>query len=298
MINTKLLLLSLSSSTLLFFTACGGGSSTSEENPTTNTVTEPVSVTVPKKINIDIPDGLKATRNSITSTKSSFQKTDENVPSYGYERLKSSISEAEERIKNIKYNMVYLNSVMQDIQTACNTVELNSQCTIPTGEISFTITDELNQEITDINEEFEVTEENMPPINTTLTIGQVLYTKFDTNHTYQHHVVLDLQPIFAEFDTSITKQLETIKWSDDNNSVQTLSDYEDEYATYTMQLSYRKDSESTIETMNISDSFQEKEASFFGNYSLNLTNLNDTNNTFQITTTGQFTYNTIKDTFN
>lgn len=294
MINTKLLLLTLSSSTLLVLTACGGGSS---NTPASNPVTTSSSSIVPKKINIDIPDGLKNSR-STPSNKTSFQKANENVPSHGYEMLKFSILEAEERIKNIKHNMVYLSSIMSDIQTECNSVSLNTQCTIPAGKISLTITDEINQEIAQINEGFEATEEDSPPVNTTLTLGQVLYTKFDGNHTYQHHVVLDLQPIFSDFDATITKELETVKWSDDNNSVQTISDYGDEYSTYRMQLIYTKDSKSGVESMNISDSFKELESSFSGNYSLGLKNLNDSNNTFQITTTGQFISDSIKDNFN
>lgn len=296
--KTTFLLLGLSTATLLLFTACGGGGSTGGETPPTTPPTGTKATTVPQKINIDIPNGLKANRNAAISTKASLEKSNESIPSYGYERLKSSISEAEERIKNIKHNMVYLNSMMSDIETECTNVPLNTQCTIPAGKISLSITNEINEEISKINEGFKSTEDETPPVGTKLTLGQVLYTKFDTNHTYQHHVILDLQPTFSDLGANITKQLETIKWSDDNNSVQTISDYGDEDFTYKMQLLYTKEIENNIENMTIADSFKEVATSMSGSYSLYLKNLNDVNNTFTITTNGQFITDSTKDNFN
>jgi len=299
MINTKLLLLSLSSSTLLFFTACGGGGSTSEENPPTNASTESTSVTVPQKINIDIPDGLKATRNANVNNQTSFQKTEATIPSYGYQNLKSSIQEAEERIRDIRHNIVYLNSMMNDIVAKCTTVSINTQCTIPAGTISLNITEDINKEIANIDQEFNtINNEETIPVGTTLTLGQVLYTKFDNNHTYQNHVVLDLQPTFSNLGLEVTKLLETVKWSDDNNSVQTISDVNEEYGNYKMQLVYVKDPNSGIENMTIIDSFDETESSFSGNYSLSLKNSNDVNNTFEVNTKGEFLDMGFKTSFN
>ncbi|HHD75714.1 MAG TPA: hypothetical protein ENK95_02675, partial [Campylobacterales bacterium] len=75
--KTTFLLLGLSTATLLLFTACGGGGSTGGETPPTTPPTETKTTTVPKKINIDIPDGLKANRNAAVSTKASLEKSNE-----------------------------------------------------------------------------------------------------------------------------------------------------------------------------------------------------------------------------
>ena len=206
--KTKLLTLSIASSTLLLFAACGGGSSsdggTTPPAPPADTTTN----IVPQKINISIPDGLKSTRTTTTTQKVSFQKTTETIPSRGYEQLKETIKEAERTIKNVKENMVYLNSMMPDIQTACEGTAVNTQCTIPAGEISLTINSSIKSDLDDIQSEFDSLEEEggLPPLNTELTMGQVLYTVFDNTHTYQQNVVLDLKPTFSALGLTVNKQ--------------------------------------------------------------------------------------------
>ncbi len=283
--SSKILSYSFVTASILAFTACGGGGSSSVDTPTLSSS----SSIVPTEINIKIPDGLKNNRSS-TSQKSSFQKTSATIPSLGYKQLKSTIKEAESAIKEVKENLILLGRMMPDIQTACEGTEVNTQCTIPANTITLTIDNGLKSELDKINSEFNDVEDmsTLPPLNTVLSMGEVRYTQFDHNHTYQYDVLLDLQPTFANLGASTAKHFETVRWSDDNNSVETISDIDDSYGTLNMHLTYHKKSDGSS-TMNITDEFKDKLPSVLsGTFALGVKELKDINNTVQVTSTGTF----------
>lgn len=284
--QSKYLLLGLTTSTLLLLNACGGGGSSSGgDTPISNNT----SSIVPTTINITLPNGLKSTR-STTSQKATFQKTSDTIPSLGYEQLKSTIKEAEGAIKEVKGNLVLLGGMMSDIEIACEGTVVNTQCTIPANTITLTIDNALKSELDKINSEFNDVEDNggLPPLNTVLTMGEVLYTQFDNNHTYQYDVVLDLEPTFTTLGETVTKHLETMRWSDDNNSVETVSDVNDNYGTFNMHLTYHKQSDGSSR-MNITDEFKDKAPSTLsGTFALAVKELKDTNNTVKVTSSGTF----------
>ena len=295
---TKTLSFSLMTASLLMFTACGGGGSSDGGTPPPSnpTNTESPSI-VPQKINITIPDGLKTTRGA-GAQKGSFQKTTDNIPSYGYEQLKSAIKEAEDTVKDVKKNMLYLGAMMSDIQKECVATAINTQCIIPAGTISLTISTSLESELNDIESEFNTTtSDEVPPINTVLSMGKILYTKFDGTRPYQHDVVLDLQPTLSALGLQVTKQLESMKWSDDNNSVETISDVDDEYGTYNMHLTYNKKNDGSS-SMQIVNAFKDKAPLLSaGNFTLSIKDLNDVNNTVEVASTGNFSDGTFNDSF-
>jgi hypothetical protein len=292
---TKLLTLSLATSALLLLTACGGGSGgTTTPADTTDDTTSNI---VPKTINISIPDGLKSSRGTTSTPKKSFQKTSDTIESRGYTQLKSTINEVESTIKNVKENMVLLSSMMPDIQTECVGTAINELCTIPAGVISLTIDSTIISDLDEIGSEFDTVEDegSLPPLNTKLTMGQVLYTQFDSTHTYQQDVVIDLKPTFTALGLTVTKQLETVRWSDDNNSVETISNVDDSDGTFNMHLIYSKNSDGTA-TMNIADSFSDSTIS--GNFAVIIKELNDTNKTIEINSDGSFSATFEGTTFN
>ena len=280
----------LLSSSLLLFTACGGGGDSAPSSGS-----NPISVEkiVPQNINIDIPDSLKSSRSSNdNSNKIGFQKVNtSSVPSYGYTQLKMTISEAEDAIFNIKENLVILNHLMPAILSECAGTALNEKCTIPAEVISLTIDSGLKSELAAVAVEFDKTPETLP--NTTLVLGEVLYTHNDVSKNYQHNVVLDLQPTLSVLGQTLTKDLEGVKWSDDENSIETHSDYEDNDGHFTMHLTYHKNSDGSS-LMKINDSFSNTELN--GNFLLNIKDLNDINKSVEVSSSGKFGLNTFNST--
>ena len=310
----KLLTL-MACSTLLLFTACGSSSSSNgvtpltetntETNTNTDINTETKTNTVPEKINITIPKGLKRRRKVIVqgnSSKVSFQKTTESIESYGYEQLKSTIEEAESTIKHVKENMIYLGGMMPDIQTACEGTNINEPCSIPAGQISLTIDSSILSALEELQNEFDNIEEKRetPPLNTVLPIGKILYTQFDSNHTYQQDIVVDLKPTFLDLNITVTKLLETIRWSKDKKNVETISDVDNEFGTFYMHLTYTKKDDNTS-FMRIKNKFINPARDGFtaakGQFSMTLQELNDINETVKITSSGKFSDGTFNDSF-
>jgi len=263
-ITKKLLPLSLVAS-LLLFSACGGGG---KNTPSQNT-DEKDKVTVPQKISIDIPDSLKSNR-ATGSTNKLLKADASSVQSFGYQQLTSTISQAEDTIKSVKDNMKYLALMMPDIVNACQDIPKNETCHIDAGTIKLNIEGK------------------------TLSMGKIAYTQQDNNKTYQEIIILDLKPTLKSMGESVTKDLETVKWSTDEKHIETLSDVKVQDNTYTMQLRYDKandDSSKMLVTDNFSDTIGK------GNFTLKLEKKNDTNNTVNVETTGNIHYGEESDTF-
>jgi len=270
-ITKKLLPLSMMAS-LLIFTACGGGSGTTE--PKDETPTETTKVTVPQKISIDIPNALKNKRSADANIgKLSIDGLQENetVQSYGYQQLTSTISRAEDTIKSVKENMEYLSSMMPDIVKACTDTAENIKCTIPSGEIELTVEGQV------------------------LPIGEILYTKQDDSKKYQQIVVLDLKPtIISMGELGIEKDLETVKWSTDENHIETISDVKFSTDSFNMHLIYDKES-SGASSMTITDQYAFDDMK--GNFTLKLNDKNDVNNTVTVETISTYKFQNESDSF-
>ena len=128
-------------------------------------------------------------------------------------------------------------------------------------------------------------------------MGEILYTQQDKNKKYQQVVVLDLKPTLLTMgQVGIEKDLETVKWSTDENHIETLSDAKFENQTYSMQLRYDK-AEDNSSKMVITDSFSDAETQQ-GNFTLKLDDKNDANHTVNVETTGTFQIGEESDTFN
>lgn len=275
-ITKQLLPLSLIT-TLLLFTACGGGGGDTPPEDETNEPS-PKTVTVPQKISIDIPVALKNERTTdVNIGKLSLDglTADENVQSYGYQQLTSTISQAEGTIESVKENMKYLTLMMPDISKECSDTTENETCTIPEGVIKLKVE------------------------GVTLSMGEILYTKQDDNQKYQQVVVLDLKPTLEEMGATLEKDLETVEWSTDENHIETISNYADSEGKFNMHLIFDKESSGTS-TMNITNSFQF--ASDKGTFILNIADKNDINNTVDVTMNGTFIGvfedNILSDTYN
>lgn len=291
----KLLPIGLSCIALLL-SACGGDSS-SDATPSEDTKTK----IVPTKINITIPDGLKNRRKDVVVINNTFQKVTDSIPSYGYEQLTSTITEAEETIKSVKENMIYLGSMMKDIQKACENVSINQACTLPAGDISLKIDNEIHSNLKELYKEFNDTEvqEMLPPLEMTLPVGNILYTQYDATHTYQYDVVVDLQPMFDGLDIKVNKQLETIRWAEDNKTIETISDIDDEFGTFYMHLNYVKKDDTSL--MNIKNNYTNPAEGGFpaskGKFAMTLEELNDRNETIKVTSNGTFSDGIFSDSF-
>ena len=216
-------------------------------NDANNTKDEALLVTVPEKIDIKMPDALKGNR-STQQNKSIFQKTsDSTVESKGYTSIKSTIVEAEETI--LKTNQLFskYKSMMPNIIESCADIKINEQCTI------------------------------IEPQFTSLNINKILYTQNDSTHTLQHSITL-----YFPLEGELILNLETLKWSQDNNFITTIQHKEDPYDRGRLQLDYQKQNNG-LSTMKIHEIFGAHQYEY-GEHFFNIENTNDINKTVKIKT--------------
>jgi len=95
--------------------------------------------------------------------------------------------------------------------------------------------------------------------------------------------------------------LETVRWSDDEKNVETISDVNDEFGTYYMHLSYaKKDDNSSFMSVNnnFTDPALDGVPALNGTFAVTLSELNDANETVKVTSSGKYSDGTFSDSFN
>lgn len=246
----------------LVLSGCGGGGSTPE---TTSTVS---AFYVPRTVSITIPQALKNSRTSGQQSKNiarlSPVEPTVKTESYGYKQLKESITIAEEMIDDVKKNLKdYLNPMMPSIIAECEGTAINTQCDIPEGVISLSVEGQ------------------------TLVMGAIEYTKQDSSHTYQERVKIDLKPALQSIgETGILVQSELVKWSSDDNHVETLSEYQNATDKFSTQLRYDKNSTTGASKMYLSHTFET--ALDKGVFQLKIEDKNTADGTVAISSSGVF----------
>jgi len=285
----KILIALFTSFSLLSLSGCGGGGSNIDNSPYAEPIGSKPTNSVPKKVNVDIPQALKNDRSSNPSNRlSKLSGLNINI-SLGYEELKSSIEISESTLNEVKSNLVLLDSMMPDIKNECKDTPINSTCTIPAKTITLTIGTAINAEIKKIDNEFNnVNKPHQLPLGLVLSMGEIKYTKYDSNHTYQYDINIDLKPTFSDLNVNFTKNMQTVKWSDNNSSIYIISDVSNDSGSWNMQLKYNKDNNGT-EKMTIIDNFNDNSAIVqSGTFNLQVEKLNDVNNTVKVSSLGTF----------
>ena len=282
----KLLISLFTTFSLLTLNGCGGGGS-GMGDPYSPPVESKPSNSVPKKVNVDIPKALKNDRSSPALNRL-YRQSGTDI-SLGYEELKNSIKVAEGTLKEVKSNLVLLDSMMPDIKKECKDTPVNTTCTIPARTISLTIGTTINEEIKKIDYEFkDVGGSHQLPLDMTLTMGEIHYTKYDSTHPYQYDINIDLKPTFSDLGVTVDKNLQHVKWSDDNSSIDIVSDAAYNGDSWNMHLKYSQDSNGK-ESMSIADNFNiQNGSSLSGTFNLKVEKLHDTNDTVKVASSGTF----------
>ncbi|MCH9812591.1 MAG: hypothetical protein K0U47_01465 [Epsilonproteobacteria bacterium] len=297
---TKLALASsliLISSTFIF-TGCGGSSDPAKTTTPTDEISTQVyqSQTIPTEISIEIPPSLKSDREITRSlrAKTSRDETDTQHQSIGYIQLKNQINNTESMISDLKHNLLFLDSLMPQIETLCENTPTNEMCQIEEGLVTLMLDQTLINGVYEIINEQDPTEaealkkEMQDIVNTQYPMGAITYTQFDENNTFTQSVEIDMKPLSETFETGIIKDTQKVKWSKDQNKIVTSNSYEDTDINTALSLQFSKQ-DGGKRLMRIENDFIDKYADIEFNLVSTFEDTNDSNHTINITSLSQTT---------
>ncbi|MCH9739262.1 MAG: hypothetical protein K0U38_00255 [Epsilonproteobacteria bacterium] len=254
--------------------------------PTETSVEEEESI-LPRTISMDFPDVLKQTAridensslensettdNNQTDTNQSVTKTND----LGYEQLKEDISEVEDVVKIAQVNLVVLEKVMPEVLDRC---EGMLSCLFEEKALSIIMDNRTISSIATIVEDHNFT---FMDVNSTISLGEVGFNKYDTNRSYQYELTLDMLASGFKTKSDVLKEFQTFKWSDDSKDVVTSYIYEDNESTSSVSLHYLTNDDGK-ETMHVYDTEDNKTAGLKENTSLILSSEGDENSSFNLT---------------
>jgi len=231
-----------------------------ESTPTPTPVEDEPSL-LPPKINVDFPTLLKpqSTVEERNSTKEGNTTTQVSV---GYQQLQRSISKIDSILEKVKINRIILDQVMPEIQQRCEGMivclfqpELFSVVMDNQTRMSIEAIGERNQTLVDTN-------------RSEILLGEVGFYRYDEEESYHYGVRLDVlgSHIYPP-NKQVKREVQTIKWQEENHDVLTIYDYEDNESNRSVTLHYLVD-ELGNETMYLYDRDDRQQIGYQENTSL------------------------------
>jgi len=222
---------------------------------------EKVNLSAPQKVSMEMPKELKSEKQKRTAR---LRKVNENK-SLGYTFLKEDVAQVEENVLKLEQSLLFINQVIDEIDSKCKAFEFNSTCVIEADILSFTIDKNLSKEINDSN--FMVGDE--------IVFGKVAFKKYPLTETYQYEIKLDYTFIETELAT------ETIKWSADKKRVVSLYDEETKEEALLLDLAYEIKADGTQE-IEIDDVYFNKETNSSDDLKLNIVKKGDKERYYEV----------------
>lgn len=259
-------------STLLLLNGCGSTSTVKDDDIHAYKIQS-----LPSDISIEIPDALKGIRIDSNSVESMDAQSD--GQSLGYKIVKQDILMVEEYINRVKFNLYFIDTVMDTIKKECEGITINTVCTIASGKISYTLNDSIIEGAINLMKEINpnavesLKKEMLSLEGTSTPLGKISYTKYDEGHTYLYELKIDTSTI----NDDLKKDIETIRWAENQDIVEIINETEElnGYAN-DMTITYVKE-ENGQKQMQISDKFSGM--AHPGEFSLQMHDLYDDNNT-------------------
>ena len=239
---------------------------------------------LPPKVSLAFPTLLKSQEEEVDINESN-QSTEEDL---GYLQLKKSIEKIDGVIDLVQVNLNILDKVMPEVQQRC---EGMIACVFQKDTLSFVMDNEtmaaINTVIVDKNRTLYECNES------TIALGEVGFYTYDLNESYQYMITLDiLNSKLYHQDKNVIKEFQTIKWSEDNQDVLTLYDYEDNETNSSIVLHYLID-DSNKETMHVYNQDDSQKVGYQETTSLVLSKTEDENSSEGNTSTYSLTSNSI-----
>lgn len=176
-------------------------------------------IDLPPKANVDIPNALNLDSDSGVLQKIKIEK--EEGFARGYENLVEYISFVEYIIDQIKLIIPLFDHSMLDIQKECQEVKINEICSIESGKVSVVFNDELLNTLRSLLQA-DPQMSNRLVLGEEIKYGDIEFAQYDNNHTYNYKLSINItafEALVYDFNTSDSKSLQVIEWSDDNNTV-------------------------------------------------------------------------------
>jgi hypothetical protein len=204
-------------------------------------------VLIPEKISVDIPKllSLEEGNGSSSSKQQKIQEEFFGGEATGYQDVQGYIGFLESVIKEIKFNNVIGNTIVLDVQEHCAKVVLDEVCSVPSNTFFLKVDEALiAQYEVFFPKAFRINEES---VGKSIAFDEIEFIKHDENHTYQYDIQLDLTQISNAlykkdfiFDANLSKVVQNVKWSEDNNTIFTsISPSYEDNVTYPWTISYQ-----------------------------------------------------------
>ncbi len=233
---------------------------------------------LPKKINIAFPTLLKAEHVEERNISEEGNETSESNNSLveendlGYLQLKKSITKIDGIIDLAQINLMVLDQVMPKVQQRC---EGMISCLFKEKSLSVVMD---NESISSINKMIAESNRSIFDGNISeVSFGELGFYSYDLNESYQYMLTLNvLNSSLYQHDVKVKRELQTIKWSENNRDVLTIYDYEDNETNNTISLHYLIDEEGK-ETMHVYNRDDSQKIGYQENTSLVLSKVKDEN---------------------
>lgn len=230
------------------------------------------SLSVPQNISIEMPKALIEDSNTTAQKSRKMQKEDEDDgKSIGYIELKEDVAHIEGERGELELILLFINQVVEEIDTRCKEVKLEEICRIEEDSLEFLFDENLSQKVIELTgnalDEHEVGD--------TLSFGEIEFVQYADNKTYQYVLNLDATD-------SISVANETISWSRDERHIFSVYVEETSEMKNRIEIDYEKE-ESGNERIGVENSYLQKDGNFSDTFILNMLKKANTDETYELT---------------
>jgi len=214
-------------------------------------------LSVPQKVSIKMPKALKTVKKRVKKEKS-----------LAYTELKEDVVYLERLRTDIEVNLLFINQVIEEIDTRCKEVSLNKACTIAEDELFFVFDKNISDRyvaLTHEKAEYSIDDE--------LTFGEIKFIKYGNSSKYQYHMTIDTS-------SDDEKSSETIEWSRDENNI--LSFYVEESPLLKSEINIVYSNEASEKHMVVDDLYLDKKENSRDDFHFDLLKKSDLNETYNI----------------
>ena len=210
-------------------------------------------LSVPQKISMEMPKELKSDSKKSSTRNLKKIEEDDNNSSLGYTELKEDVAQSEDMIADLELNLLFVNQVIEDIDTICKTVEIGEICTIDEDVLSFEIDENLSKKVADLGY----------LLGDTIIFGKTEFIRYSKKDTYQYEIKMDNNFV------DVLSSTETIKWSKDEHQI--YSWFEQETINDRQQIEIDYNISSTGEKiMQMEDNYFKKSTKESDNFALTI----------------------------
>jgi len=234
-------------------------------------------LSIPQKVSIEMPKALAVESTQQAKPLAAQKAIDKNnnlEKSIGYLELKEDVTFLEAQRVILEINLLFINEVIQDIDTQCKDTALEAVCTIEAYSLSFLFDENLSKKVKALspnNVDYD--------LGDTLTFGEIEFVEHTPEKNYRYTLKMD-----TTFGDEESNSFERISWSKDESLI--LSEYLEEGSDFTdtIKIDFRKNEDQSRQ-MLVEDGFMNKLDKSSHLFHFNMLKQNDKEESYDLNST-------------